>query len=119
MHSTVIQDLEARTLEFSRKIVQFLTALANNTIISPIASQLVRSATSVGANYREANEALSKKDFLYRLKIARKECKESTYWLEVFLQFEGFDKEYISELIDESQQLRSILSSIITKAERS
>ncbi|MBI5207168.1 MAG: four helix bundle protein [Candidatus Firestonebacteria bacterium] len=71
--------------------------------------QLINSSGSVGANYREANEALSKKDFLHRMKITRKECKESSYWLELLKEAnQDFTKE-INSFIEESKELRNIL----------
>jgi four helix bundle protein len=76
--------------------------------------QLVRSSGSVGANYIEANEKLGDKDFLFRLKISRKEAKESKYWLRL-LKVINPEKQEIADLIKEAEQLRKILSSIINK----
>jgi four helix bundle protein len=111
-----IYDLEERTFIFAkdcRTVVNSLKSLISNI---EDGKQLVRSSGSVGANYIEANEKLGKKDFVYRLKIARKEAKESSYWLKLLrvtnpniLEFEG--------LITESNELRKILSSIIKKYE--
>ena len=72
-------DLEDRTLEFAKCILKFCKRLPRTVINGEIGRQLIRAATSVGANYIEANEALSKKDFLMRIKICRKEAKESGY----------------------------------------
>ncbi len=81
------------------------------------ARQLVRSSGSVGANYIEANESLSKKDFVMRVKISRKESKESMYWLALL---DVRDKKDLEEerkyLVDESQQLMMIFSSIMMKS---
>jgi four helix bundle protein len=74
-------DLEDRTLEFAKRTIIFINKLQKSLANVEIARQLVRSAGSVGANYIEANESLSKKDFLMRIKICRKEEKESCYWL--------------------------------------
>jgi len=76
-------DLEERTLEFAKCTLKFCKGLPGTVINGQIGKQLVRAATSVGANYIEANEALSKKDFLMRIKICRKEAKESGYWLKL------------------------------------
>ena len=79
--------------------------------------QLIRSSGSVGANYIEANEALSKKDFLMRIKISRKEAKESIYWLRLILETnEVSNKKSIENLIQEAIELKKILSSIIEKS---
>jgi len=77
------RDLEERTTKFARKIIGLRKGLPKDRIINPLFSQIIRSAGSVGANYREANEALGKKDFIYRLRISRKEAKETYYWLEL------------------------------------
>ena len=106
-------NLEDRTLEFSKKIISFCKELPNNRINFNLINQLIRSATSIGANYREANDSLGKKDFLYRLRIARKEAKETSYWLE---PIQHFNKDSNADfLIQETKELRNILSSIIQK----
>jgi len=78
-------------------------------------SQAMRAACSVGANYREANEALGKKDFVYRLRVARKEAKETYYWFELLIEANPFQKEILKPLLKEAEELRNILSAIITK----
>lgn len=78
--------LDERTLEFAKRIIRLCKKLPKNVItIEPI-KQVMRSSCSIGANYREANDALSKKDFSYRLRISRKEAKETMYWLELILE---------------------------------
>ena len=74
-------DLEDRTLEFAKSVREFVRRIKNDLVNKEDIKQLVRSSGSIGANYIEANEALSKKDFLMRIKICRKEAKESVYWL--------------------------------------
>src|SRR3989339_1906644 len=74
-------DLEERTYKFAKAVRMFVKKLSRNTANFEDSKQLVRSSGSVGANYIEANESLSKKDFLMRIKIARKEAKESRHWL--------------------------------------
>jgi four helix bundle protein len=74
-------DLEERTLEFARNVRAFVKTLPKTIANIEDGRQLIKSSGSVGANYIEANEALSKKDFLMRIKICRKESKESQYWL--------------------------------------
>ncbi|MAQ76543.1 MAG: four helix bundle protein [Aquimarina sp.] len=78
--------------------------------------QLIKSSGSVGANYIEANEKLGDRDFKFRLKIARKEAKESQFWLILLKDFNPDHAEIISNLIEESEQLRKIFSSIILKS---
>ena len=74
-------DLEEQTLRFAKEIIEFVNILPKTTANIEIMKQIIRSSGSVGANYIEANEALSKKDFAMRVKICRKEAKESGYWL--------------------------------------
>lgn len=80
------------------------------------ARQLVKSSGSVGANYTEANEKLGYRDFLFRAKIARKEAKESMYWLKLIDTLGDLELDKVRlELLNEAQELRSILSAIINK----
>lgn len=109
------KELEDRTLKFSKDIIHLCNKLPKNTINFEIIKQIVRSACSVGANYREANEALGKKDFTHRLRISRKEAKETTYWLEILLESNQPFEVEIEKLLDEACQLRNILSAIIEK----
>lgn len=74
-------DLEERTAAFSERVIDFCKQLPQNTITRPIINQLIRAGTSIGANYCEADEASSKKDFLNKIAIANKETKETKYWL--------------------------------------
>lgn len=81
------------------------------------AKQIVRSSGSVGANYIEANESFSKKDFIYRVKICRKEAKESAMWLRIMLRTnEGELKEQLEKLCGEAIELKKIFSAIINKS---
>ena len=72
-------DLEDRTARFAKKVIAYVNQMPKTLTNVEVGKQLVKSAGSVGANYIEANEALSKKDFLMRIKISRKEAKESRY----------------------------------------
>lgn len=111
-------DLEDRTTRFAKDVIQLCKKLSRNVINIELISQLVRSAGSIGANYREANDALSKKDFVHRTKITRKEAKESQHWLELVLEANhgsALDQE-IKSLLDEANQLKKIFSAIIEKS---
>lgn len=111
-------DLEERTLEFALRVRSFVKGLPRTIANIEDGKQLIRSSGSVGANYIEANESFSKKDFLLRAKIARKEIKESRYWLR--LVDTGVDGELEGErkaLIQEATELMNILGSIIRKSE--
>ena len=76
-------DLEERTAKFSENIISFCKKLPQDTITKPIIGQLVKSGTSIGANYMEANGASSKKDFKNKIFICKKECRETKYWLRI------------------------------------
>jgi len=76
-------------------------------------SQLIRSATSIGANVCEANEANSKKDFINKIAIAKKEARETRYWLKLILYMFPTDKPIIEKLLQEGQELNLILAAII------
>ncbi|MCU0454491.1 MAG: four helix bundle protein [Bacteroidetes bacterium] len=111
-----VYDLEDRTLRFSRAVFTFFRSLPSSDTNTESGRQLIRSAASVGANYREANEALGRKDFLMRLRIARKEAKEAQYWLEL-TECRPEEEDARTRLIDEANQLMRILGSIISKFE--
>jgi four helix bundle protein len=109
-------DLEDRTFNFAKDIALFVRRLPKNISNLEYGRQVVDSSGSVGANYIEANEALSKKDFTMRIKICRKEAKESAYWLRLIV--ETNNEEYRQEgekLLDEAIELKKIFSSILVK----
>ncbi len=109
-------DLESRTETFAKAVIEICQKLPKNTINIELVSQVVRSAGSVGANYIEANEALSKKDFANRIKICRKEAKESRYWLNLMISANsGFTNE-AKPLIQESTELMNIFGAILRKS---
>jgi four helix bundle protein len=111
-----IYDLEGRTEAFARNIRRFVRKLRPTFIDRDDFRQLVRASGSIGANYIEANDALSKKDFLMRAKICRKEAKESAYWLRLLDVEKERDREKES-LHDEAMQLMKIFGAIVRKCE--
>ena len=109
-------DLEERTEQFAKAIIGICKKLPKTTVNMELVSQLIRSAGSVGANYIEANESLSKKDFANRIKICRKEAKESRYWLRLIVTANSeFEKE-ISALVQESTEIMNIFGAILKKS---
>jgi len=111
-----IYDLEERTFQFSKNIAIFYKALLKTTNNIEYGKQVVRSSGSVGANYIEANEALGKKDFLMRIKICRKEAKESAYWLRLIIETNEIGyKTTATPLLKEAEELKKIFSSILLK----
>lgn len=109
-------DLEERTEEFARRVGKFAESTPKTMSNIEYAKQLIRSSGSVGANYIEANESLGKKDFLMRIKISRKESKESRYWLRL-IQCTDFQENERQTLIQESTELMKIFGSILTKSQ--
>ena len=109
-------DLEDRTLEFAARVRDFVRQLPRDLANMEYSRQLVRASGSVGANDIEANEALSKKDFLMRVKISRKESKECRYWLRLIITAEGQvgAQEW---LIQESTELMMIFGAILRKSQ--
>jgi len=111
-------DLEDRTFQFAKNVRNFIRKFPKNIANIEDAHQLVRASGSVGANYIEANEALSKKDFIHRIKICRKESKESKYWLKlVYIEDNEKLEQERSALIQESTELMNIFGAIIHKSE--
>jgi four helix bundle protein len=112
-----VYDLEERTFIFAKDVRMFIKTLPYSIANTEDSKQLVRSSGSVGANYREANESLSKKDFVLRVKIFRKEAKESGYWLRLILETNNLENaDEAKRLLNESMELKKILSSIIEKS---
>jgi four helix bundle protein len=102
-----LYDLEEKTLKYARKVMEFVQGIQKSLTNNEIARQLVRSAGSVGANYIEANESLSKKDFALRIKICRKEAKESRYWLKL-VDCSDQEENIRGNLIQEATELMKI-----------
>jgi four helix bundle protein len=109
-------DLEERTLNFGKRVVRLCKSLPFNEVNKKLVDQLIRSGTSVGANYREANETDTKKDFRNRMRIAKKEAKETIYWLELVIEANETLRDRILPLMDESRQIMKILASIYDKS---
>jgi len=113
------REFENRTTEFAKRIVRLCKELANNRINNPLVGQIIRSSGSIGANYREANESLGKKDLIHRLKISRKEAKETQHWLEIIEEANPEIKQRMTDLFQEVIEIRNILSAIIIKVDKS
>ncbi len=116
IQNTKTYDLEDRTLTFAKNVYGYVRDLPKDTANIETGKQLVRSAGSIGANYREANEALGKKDFLMRIRISRKEAKETIFWLELSEPLKEKEK-LKAELLDEANQLMKICGAILEKSQ--
>lgn len=104
--------LEDRTKAFAMQIIRFVAKLPKSRICDVLGYQLVKSGTSVGANYREANRAESRADFIHKIGIVEKECSESLYWLELCEEPEIGDEAVRSQLRQECGELLAIFTSI-------
>jgi four helix bundle protein len=111
-------DLEERTYEFARRVRAFVKTLPRTVCNIEDVKQVVRSSGSIGANYIEANEASSKKDFQMRIRISRKESKETGYWLRLpdTRRVAALNEER-EKLVQESAELMRIFGAILRKAE--
>ena len=106
------RDLQERTAKFGETVIVFCKTLEKNTISSPLISQLVRSATSIGANYMEANSASSRKDFTNKIFICKKEAEETKHWLRMLSICFTNKKEELRKLWKEAQELTMIFQKI-------
>jgi len=117
-NSKPLYDLEDRTLMFAKMIRAFVKKLPKTLGKIEDGKQLIRSSGSVGANYIEANESLSKKDFIMGIKICRKEAKESRYWLRlVDTNNEAEQENNRKILINEATELMNIFGAILRKSQ--
>ena len=112
------EELLKRTFNSSKSTIYFINKLPRNTVNLTLRKQLLRSITSIGANYREALEAESKKDFIHKLAICKKEARESIYWLNLILENNPSIKKKLGPIIDESQQFVKIFASSIKKKKK-
>lgn len=111
-----VYDLEKRTWLFARNVRQFVKKLQLTIPNREDIKQVVRSSGSIGANYIEANESLGDKDFLMKIKICRKEAKETAYWLSLIDVEEALANER-NGLTQEATELRKIFGAILTKSQ--
>src|SRR3990167_11565428 len=105
-------DLEKRTKDFALKLVVFVGGLPKSKVTDVVGYQLLKSGTSVGANYREANRAESHDDFIHKIGIVEKEASESQYWLELVDEADIGDKEERAWLMGESSELVAIFTAM-------
>lgn len=101
---------------FGQKVLSFVNKLPKNQINLRLTDQFIRSGTSLGANYREANETETKKDFLFRVRICRKEAKETIYWLDLITFNNQSFSDTVSRLRQECTELVKIFAAIIEKS---
>ena len=105
-------NLEERTAKFGENIIEFIRTLKRNELNKSLVSQLIRSATSIGANYMEANEAASKKDFKNKISICKKESNETKHWLRMIAKANPDKKEKCKVFWKEAHELTLIFAKI-------
>lgn len=109
-------DLVDRVERFGQLIICFSKIIPINTINLPLISQLIRSGTSIGANYCEADNAESRKGYIHKVGIAKKEAKETIYWLKMVITAEPKLKEKSMVIYQEAKELNLIMSAIVKKS---
>lgn len=113
------KEMKSRTKKFSLRIIKLIESLPNTKTANVIGHQLLRSGTSVGANYRASCRAKSTADFISKLSIVEEEADESIYWMELLIEANIVKENLLSNLLDEADQLLSIIvSSIKTSKEK-
>jgi four helix bundle protein len=105
-------DLEERTAKFGEAVVRFVKSIPLTAVTNPIIGQLVRSATSIGANYCEADDAGSRKEFLYRISICKREARETKHWLRMLVAATPDIKSDARALWTEAKELHLIFAAI-------
>lgn len=111
----VVYDLEERTARFGEAVITFALSIPRNAITSPLISQLIRAATSIGANYCEANEAGTRKEFKYRVGVSRRESKETKFQLRMVVAAASDKKDEARLLWKEAHELNLIFASIFSQ----
>jgi four helix bundle protein len=114
MNSKKVYDLEERTARFGESIIDFARTLPHNVVNNGLISQMVRSGTSIGANYMEADAAESKRDFRHKIAICKKESKETKHWLRMIAKGNPDKRDQCKKLWSEVQELTLIFSSILS-----
>ena len=110
------EEMKARTRSFALRIIRLAESLPNTSTARVIRHQLIRCGTSVGANYRAACRAKSKPDFVSKMGIVEEEADESIYWMELLVDAEIVKRSRVAQLLDEANQILSIVISSIKTA---
>lgn len=111
-------DLEERTAKFGENVIKFLKTLSPDHISRPVISQMTRSSTSIGANYMEANQASSKKDFYNKIRISQKEANESKHWLRMLAALFPKERENLKIFWKEAHELTLIFAKISSNSKK-
>lgn len=109
-------DLEGRTARYAEEVIRFARQIPRDVVTLPLIKQLVRSGTSIGANYCEADDACSRKEFRYRIQVCRKEARETKYWLRLIAAASPQCKDVSRALWLEAKELHLIFAAIASKS---
>ncbi|MCU0339179.1 MAG: four helix bundle protein [Spirosomaceae bacterium] len=112
------QDLKLRTKQFSLRVIKLVQSLPNDKVSDVLGKQLIRSGTSVGANYRSACRAKSQADFINKIHICEEEADESSYWMELLAESELMPLNRLENLMKESNELTAIFSASVLTAKQ-
>lgn len=104
------EELEQRTKKFAMNIIKYVSSLPKGTVPNALGAQLIRSGTSIGANYREANRAESRKDFIHKIGIIEKEASETQYWLDLMIESGIGNNNDCKSLLGEAAELLAIFT---------
>jgi len=108
-------DLEERTAKFGESVIQFVKRLPKGPIVDPLISQLIRAATSIGANYCEADDSASKKEFRFRISLSKREARETKHWLRMMAAAVPEMKDEARTLWTEAKEFHLIFAAIYRK----
>ena len=110
------RDLKERTKAFALRVIRLYSRLPKTTVAQVLGKQVLRSATSVGANYREADEGRSRAEFIAKMGDSLRELSETEYWLELLIDSGTIKAETMTPLLEETRELKAIFATIIRKA---
>ncbi|MDF3059188.1 MAG: hypothetical protein K0R17_3403 [Rariglobus sp.] len=111
-------DLEERTAKFGEAVIEFCLTILESAVAKPLISQIVRSATSIGANYCEADDAESKRDFRHKIALCRKEARETKFWCRMIAKASAMAKAPARALWKEANELHLIFARIIRTTDK-
>lgn len=113
------KDISERTLKFGLRIIKLVSSLPKSSAGNALGNQIIRSGTSIGANIEEAQDALSKKDFIHSMTIALKEARETSYWLKMISESGLIPKNRLESILRENIEIIKILTVIVKKSKMS
>ncbi|MFA5088550.1 MAG: four helix bundle protein [Candidatus Omnitrophota bacterium] len=111
--------IEERSFRFAKGIIKIVVSLPNDNVKFVLGKQLMRSGTAIGANVEEAQGGISRADFIHSMNIAKKEARETAYWLRLLLEFDFSKKQSVEESLNECNELLKMLTAIVKTSQKS